>query len=118
MRATRRLARDWLLSSSAILIAILWNNSHGPVLRTGFSVRPESSIHRQELDAFAVGDRSCACELRIPEKWPCAGIRQPTRKASFLREGPLASLRGCGHTTGRRFWDGLDTGSIAWTLTS
>jgi hypothetical protein len=52
------------------------------------------------------------------EKRLCAGIRQPARKASFLREGPLASLRRCGHTTGRRFWDGLDTGSIAWTLTS
>ena len=41
-----------------------------------------------------------------------------TRKASFLRKGTSASLKRCGQTTGRGFWDGLDTGSIAWRLTS
>ena len=50
--------------------------------------------------------------------WLCSGIRQSTRKASFSEKRRLVSLRRCGHTTGRGFWDGQGTGSIAWRLTS
>jgi hypothetical protein len=50
------------------------------------------------------------------------GLANQLTTGGFSEKGPwlawLASLRRCGHTTGRRFWDGLDTGSIAWTLTS
>jgi hypothetical protein len=48
----------------------------------------------------------------------CAGIRRTSRNGGFLRRGYRASLRGCENTTGRAFWDGLDTGFIGRRLMS